>query len=217
MNRRAIKILLFTIFILTVGLLIYRIPLFIGCFREYDENLPISPWCWQFRLSRALSYDTQIITGSVIGFSADNADEKNIGKLPYIEDTKKEIRVNIAEQKMQLWQDGKTIKEYIVSTGKDATPTRKGKFDIISKHEIAYGCGIDGQCWKMPYWLGIYMAGSTENGIHELPFINIGGVYYREGENNLGNKVSHGCIRLPIGSAKEVYDWADIGTSVIIY
>lgn len=217
MIRRDIRILLFVVFILTVGLLIYRIPLFTGCFREYDDNLPISPQCWQFRLSEALNYNTQIITGSVVGFPADDIDKNNPGKLPQIETTKKEIRISIADQNMRLWQDGQIIKDYIISTGKDATPTRRGVFSVISKHDVAYGCGVDGQCWKMPYWLGIYMAGSTENGIHELPFINIGGVYYREGESSLGSRVSHGCIRLPVGLAKEVYDWADAGTPVVIY
>ena len=40
---------------------------------------------------------------------------------------------------------------------------------------------------------------------------------YREGTNHLGIPVSHGCVRLGIGPAKTLYDWAEIGTTVAIY
>jgi len=50
--------------------------------------------------------------------------------------------------------------------------------------------------------------------IHELPYWPNG---YREGENHLGVKVSHGCVRLGIGPAKYVFDWAEIGTPVYVH
>jgi lipoprotein-anchoring transpeptidase ErfK/SrfK len=33
----------------------------------------------------------------------------------------------------------------------------------------------------------------------------------------LGIPVSHGCVRLGIGPAKQVYEWTEVGTPVIIY
>ena len=47
----------------------------------------------------------------------------------------------------------------------------------------------------MPFWLGLDRG---RIGIHELPVWPSG---YREGEDHLGKAVSHGCIRLGVGSA----------------
>ena len=35
-------------------------------------------------------------------------------------------------------------------------------------------------------------------------------------ESHLGKPASHGCVRLGIGPAKELYDWAPIGTRVVV-
>jgi lipoprotein-anchoring transpeptidase ErfK/SrfK len=64
----------------------------------------------------------------------------------------------------------------------------------------------------MPYWQAITPDGKY--GIHELPEWPGG---YKEGANHLGTPVSHGCMRLGIGPAKRVYEWAPIGTPVVIY
>lgn len=122
------------------------------------------------------------------------------------------IEVNLKTQRLEKWEQGKIVKEYIVSSGQPAYATKVGNFSILSKVPVAYG-GVKGQRWKMPFWMGIYFVGSTENGFHELPFIN--GV--RESSSDLGRPVSHGCIRLGIGDAQELYDWAEIGTPVLIH
>jgi len=134
------------------------------------------------------------------------------GFFPISEDAKKKIEINLMEQKMYLWLDGAVIDEFIISSGKKSTPTRTGSFSVLSKYPVAYGV-IDGIVWTMPYFLGIYMAGSTENGIHELPLAN----GWRESARSLGRPISHGCIRLAIGEAVIVYNWADLGTPVLIH
>ena len=124
----------------------------------------------------------------------------------------KVIEIDLSTQRFLTWQDGILLGNFIMSTGKSSTPTRTGRFKILDHYRMAYG-SADGQNWAMPYWMGIYWAGSTENGIHELPFLD--GV--REGNWDLGRAVSHGCIRLPIGVASVVYKWAIKGTPVIIH
>ncbi len=131
--------------------------------------------------------------------------------LPKSKNIIKKIEINLSTHKLMLWEDEKKIAEFLVSTGKRRTPTKAGNFSVVSKHPVAYG-GIKGQTWVMPYFLGIYIAGGQENGIHELPFIN----GRRESAWSLGHSVSHGCVRLPIGKAELVYNWAKIGTPVII-
>ncbi len=125
-------------------------------------------------------------------------------------DLYKYIDIDVGEQRFRYYQQGFLLGDFITSTGKPSTPTRLGEFKVISKYQMAYG-SADGVRWAMPYFIGFYTAGSVENGIHELPFLN----GYREGESSLGHAVSHGCVRLPIGPAKEVYDWAEIGVTKI--
>jgi len=122
------------------------------------------------------------------------------------------IEVDISDQKFYTYQNGFLIGQYLTSTGAYGRATKLGRFAVQSKYEMAYGY-IGGVHYKMPYWLGIYNAGASENGIHELPYIN--GV--KETNKDLGKRVSHGCIRLDEGVAKKVYDWAEIGTPVIIH
>ncbi|MCK4554035.1 L,D-transpeptidase, partial [Candidatus Parcubacteria bacterium] len=63
----------------------------------------------------------------------------------------------------------------------------------------------------MPWWMSLQ---SGYFGIHELPEWPDGS---KEGEDHLGKPVSHGCIRLGIGPAEFLYNWAEIGTQVFIY
>ena len=124
----------------------------------------------------------------------------------------KYIDINITEQKLRYYQQGFLLGEFLTSTGKPSTPTRLGEFKVISKYPIAWG-GIVDQTWKMPFFIGFYNSGGVQNGIHELPFIN----GWREGSWDLGHAVSHGCVRLAIGPAEEVYNWVNIGDRVIVH
>ncbi len=42
----------------------------------------------------------------------------------------------------------------------------------------------------------------------------IHGTYWH---HNFGRVMSHGCVNMLTAQAKMIYDWADIGTKVIIY
>jgi hypothetical protein len=126
-------------------------------------------------------------------------------------DIYKYIDIDVSDQTFKCYQNGFLVCDLITSTGKPSTPTRYGEFNAFSKYPMAYG-GADGMRWGMPWFIGFYTAGGLENGIHELPFLNGA----REGEGSLGRAVSHGCVRLQIGSAKEVYDWVETDRTKII-
>ncbi|OWK27108.1 MAG: hypothetical protein US76_00595 [Parcubacteria group bacterium GW2011_GWA2_38_13b] len=146
------------------------------------------------------------------GASQTIMDEQALQKLQTCGETPfKCIEINLGAQRMKIWEKNKILKEYVISSGRPSHATKAGNFSILSKWPVAYG-GIPGQRWKMPFWMGIYYVGSTENGFHELPFIN--GV--REASSDMGKAVSHGCVRLGIGDAEEVYNFADLKTPVLI-
>jgi lipoprotein-anchoring transpeptidase ErfK/SrfK len=66
----------------------------------------------------------------------------------------------------------------------------------------------------MPYWLGIYWAGGSENGIHGLPYNAKTGVQVWAG--SVGKKITYGCVMLDNVNAKMLYNMAWIGMPVII-
>lgn len=123
--------------------------------------------------------------------------------------TGKYIDVNLAQQVMVIFEDGNVIDSYLVSSGKKGMDSPEGSFKIENKANRAWSKKYN--LW-MPNWMAIVPSG--EFGIHELP-VWPGG--FQEGASHLGTPVSHGCVRLGPGNAKRVFDWADLGTPVIIH
>jgi len=119
----------------------------------------------------------------------------------------KSIEIDLKRQRMRKILGPLILAEYPISTGKWNTPTPKGTFAIRNKTPRAWSKQFG---LYMPWWMEFTSQG---HGIHELPEWPNG---YKEGQNHLGTPVSHGCVRLGIGPAKEMYDWAPIGTPVVV-
>lgn len=119
------------------------------------------------------------------------------------------IDINIEKQVMTLFENGKFVANYLVSSGLPGLDTPTGEFTIHNKAPRPWSKQYS---LFMPNWMAITADGKY--GIHELPEWPGG---YKEGANHLGRKASHGCVRLGEGSANNVYGWADIGTQVVIY
>lgn len=121
----------------------------------------------------------------------------------------KYIDINLKSQIMTIFENGKLLDVYIVSSGKKGMDTEEGSFAIANKTSRAWSkeYGL-----FMPYWQALVPSGKF--GIHELPEWPGG---YKEGQNHLGTPVSHGCVRLGVGPAERVYNFTDIGTPVVIH
>ena len=119
------------------------------------------------------------------------------------------IDINLTSQIMSIFEEGKLIDSFMVSTGKRGMDTKTGKYTIHNKSPRVWS--KDYGLW-MPFWMAVAPDGSF--GIHELPEWPGG---YKEGANHLGTPVSHGCIRLGVGPARQVYDFSVVGTPVVIY
>ena len=122
----------------------------------------------------------------------------------------KRIEVDVSAQRLTAWDGDKLVYNFVCSTGKSGTPTLYGRFSILSKLPEAYGSTWD---IRMPYWMGIYWAGGSENGIHGLPILSSGQTLW---SGYLGQRVSYGCVVLDTWAAKQLYDWAEIDTEVIV-
>jgi lipoprotein-anchoring transpeptidase ErfK/SrfK len=119
----------------------------------------------------------------------------------------KSVQINLKTQKLEMKVDGIIIKTYPVSTGLPRTPTPKGTFTVLNKNPRAWSKAA--KLW-MPYWMAFTTRG---HGLHELPEWPGG---KKEGADHLGHPASHGCIRLGIGAAKDLYEWSPIGTKIYI-
>jgi lipoprotein-anchoring transpeptidase ErfK/SrfK len=107
------------------------------------------------------------------------------------------IVVDTSNQRAWLFSEGSLALTSPITPGKPSSPTPKGKYHVIKKHEdwtsTIYGVG-------MPYFLRL---NPWFFGLHEGP-MSI-------------KPASHGCIRLPTNKAKEFFNATPIGTPVWIY
>jgi len=121
----------------------------------------------------------------------------------------KYILVDISEQHLYAYDGDALVYSFVASTGMH-NATRVGTFSVLEKIPNAYGATWD--IW-MPNWLGIYWAGGLQNGIHALPILPNGAQLW---EGFLGTPISYGCVVLGAYESQLLYDWADVGTPVII-
>jgi lipoprotein-anchoring transpeptidase ErfK/SrfK len=116
-------------------------------------------------------------------------------------DGKKWIEIDISDQRLVAWQGDVPVFETIVSTGKPGWRTLPGVFNVYRKYEETRMRGADYDTPDVP-WTMYYSGGFA---IH--------GAYWH---NNFGTPVSHGCVNLRVPEAKALYEWAPMGTEVVV-
>ncbi|NOX63982.1 MAG: LysM peptidoglycan-binding domain-containing protein [Chloroflexi bacterium] len=123
----------------------------------------------------------------------------------------KKIVVDISEQRCWRYEGDRLLNTWRCSTARKGYATRTGTFRVQSKLRKAYG-----STWNiwMPYWLGIYWSGRVENGFHGLPWNATTGA--RTWAGMVGTPITYGCIMLTDKAMKQLWEWADIGTKVVI-
>lgn len=115
---------------------------------------------------------------------------------------KRWIEVDLSKQKLTAWQGSNKVYSLTVSTGKSATPTITGTFTVQSKHVSGR---MRGPGYNVPY-VPYIMYFSGGYAIH--------GAYWH---NRFGTPVSHGCVNLRVSEAEKVFQWATVGTPVIVH
>jgi len=126
------------------------------------------------------------------------------------------IEIDISQQRMYIWENGSVVATHSVSTGL-YYPTPPGKYAILNKAPNAYSDIY--HVW-MPYWMAFYLDPKVNAylGIHELPYwVDGSGTQIRRPSNFIGSPHTGGCVSLDVGEAQEVYNWAQVGTAVLVY
>ncbi len=111
------------------------------------------------------------------------------------------IQIDLSSQRLIAWRGNQQLYAVIVSTGTAATPTPTGVFAIQSMHRTARMQGDDYDVPDVPFTM--YYQGSYA--IH--------GAYWH---SRFGTPVSHGCVNVAIDHAEWLFNWASIGTPVVV-
>lgn len=127
----------------------------------------------------------------------------------------KRIEIDLSNQKMYAYEHNKLVFDYTISTGNPWTATPPGEYRTWIKlryTKMEGGSRALGTYYNLPnvpnvmYFYNNKVAKWQGYGIH--------GAYWH---NNFGNPMSHGCVNMKLGNAAEIFDWAGVGTRVIIY
>jgi len=112
------------------------------------------------------------------------------------------IDVNLTHQRLVAYEGETPVRTVIVSTGLPRTPTVTGRFKIYVKYKSAPMSGPGYTLANVPYIMYFYGG----YGLH--------GTYWH---NNFGQPMSHGCVNLPTPEAEWLYNWASVGTPVVVH
>jgi len=120
---------------------------------------------------------------------------------------KKEIRVFIEEQVLVALENDEEVYSFDIVTGRDGKETTAGKYKIFRKHE-KYTSKTYGS--EMPYTMFF-----TEDGkaIHGTQMATLRSYLHSYLSDSVG---SQGCVGLTDDNAKALFDWALVGTPVIV-
>jgi lipoprotein-anchoring transpeptidase ErfK/SrfK len=138
--------------------------------------------------------------------------------------TGKAIVVNVTEQKLYAYNDGKVVYSTFVQTGRDSLPTPRGTFSISSKSSPT----TFRSPWPKgsPYWYPptyINYAMQFKAGgffLHDATWHSVfgPGTNRQHYDPRFGwQDGSHGCVSMPLSAAAWLYKWAPIGTKVTIH
>lgn len=126
----------------------------------------------------------------------------------------KRIEVNLTNQVLTAYENEEVKFEYLISSGKwGRTPT--GTFKIWTKirsQKMSGGSRENGTYYylpNVPYIMFFY-----NDAVAKKVGYSLHGTYWH---NNFGVPMSHGCINMKTEEVANLYQWAEVGTSVVIY
>jgi len=111
------------------------------------------------------------------------------------------IEVVLSQQLLLAHEGERVVYRTLVSTGTASHPTVRGTFRIYVKYRRALMQGSGYYLPNVPYVMYFYRG----YGLH--------GTYWH---NNFGHPMSHGCVNLKTAAAAWLYNWAPVGTRVVV-
>jgi lipoprotein-anchoring transpeptidase ErfK/SrfK len=118
----------------------------------------------------------------------------------------KTIVVSLSHQIFWAYKGDQVVMSSYVSTGRAGFDTPVGSFAVLSKLPSQTMEGvIGGEYYNVPDVPWVLYFTNRGHALH--------GTYWH---NNFGTPMSHGCVNLPLDVAAWLYDWAPVGTPVLV-
>ena len=117
------------------------------------------------------------------------------------------VDVDLTAQQLVAYEGDTPVFRAPVATGKDGFNTPTGTFAIYSKYTMETMTGsAGGETWYVPNipWVQYIVGG-----------VAFHGTYWHD-RWGTGYRLSHGCVNLPLEAAAWLFDWAPVGTPVIV-
>ena len=120
-----------------------------------------------------------------------------------------EVRVDLAERRLVLLEEGEVVLETAVAVGAPDAPTPTGRFSLTDKIASADPDGAYG-----PFALGLSARSEV--------FSEFGGgdgqiaIHGTDDPGSIGQAVSHGCVRVPDDVVRVLNERLPLGTPVVI-
>jgi lipoprotein-anchoring transpeptidase ErfK/SrfK len=161
-----------------------------------------------YRIEEIASLAAEVV--SALNGGRDITKELIVSEAPFktvtITGSGKWIEVDLSTQTLTLYIDNTVVAQFLISSGKAATPTVIGEGRIYAKYPVQTMTGtINGEYYYVPNikWVSYFYGGEAFHG-----------TYWH---SNFGHPMSHGCINMTEADAKVLYDFAPIGTKVIVH
>jgi lipoprotein-anchoring transpeptidase ErfK/SrfK len=198
-------------------------------FRDVDGNVSVLPIVREN--ARALGIDTSKVKRDGLPTYDElyfwEGDNPNPVGDPYATG-RKWIEVNISEQRLYAYQGETLISTSLVSTGLEPNHTEQGVFHVrykLKEQDMAGATGPNGEVIAMGEDAAENASSSQgQSGytVEDVPHVMyfdmdaeaLHGAYWH---NNFGQRMSHGCINLPLDFATFLYGWAPLGTMVWVH
>ena len=122
----------------------------------------------------------------------------------------KEIKINLKKQLLEYYLGPYLVDSFKISSGKKGFVTPKGTYTIDGKLPTHTYKGADkGKAYYYPNtrWNLHFKQGSKGN-----YFIH--GAYWN---HHMGVPGSHGCVNVAYADMESLYNWADLGTKLVIF
>jgi len=157
--------------------------------------------------------DADILAANIVTAVSNNKpldQQVSIDQAPFktvtISGSGKWIEVDVTKEIATMYIGSTPVQSFLISSGKAKTPTELGEFHIYAKVTSQTMTGtIAGEYFYLPNvkWVSFF---DGDEAFH--------GTYWH---HNFGHPMSHGCINMTEADAKILYDFAPIGTKVIVH
>lgn len=173
-----------------------------------EVSVPAGTYSWTIATDSETEQLTELIlsgkgfTNRVPAYQGSTTPETALLSNTYIE-------VDLQEQHMWYYKDGKVVLDTPIISGKPSTPTPAGVFYVWNKKRDEILRGED-YASPVDYWMPIDWTGV---GIHDSPWQNAnayGGTSY----TTVG---SHGCINTPPNVCAKLFNMIDVGVPVVVF